>query len=135
MSKLHHWSQATGRMDADNNLLVRDKFGLPVHCLVVRWLVFDLLMYREQRITVPQNRVVPPAGKPQASNLRPQRGICIYRRCISRELSRSLGYAPNSKVGERKSKHFSLLFNYIFTYILVVVNNYVCVNVVILITN
>ena len=108
MSQLHHWSQATGRMDADNNLLVRDKFGLPVLCLVVRWLVVDLLMYREQRTTVPQNRVVAPAGKPQDSNLQPQRGICIYRRCISRVLSRSLGYAPNSKVSERKSKHFSL---------------------------
>lgn len=115
-------------MGADHTLLVRDKFSLPLHCLVVRWLV-------EQRTTVRQNGVVPPAGKPYGSNSRPQRGIFIYRRCIYRVLSRSLGYAPNSKVSDRKSKHFSLQFNYIFTHILLIVNNYVCVNVVILITN
>jgi len=61
------------------------------------------------------------------------RGICIYRRCISRVLSISLGYAPISKVSERKSKHFSLLFNYILH--ISRSKNYVCVNVVILITN
>ena len=66
-SKLHHWSQETDRMGADRNLLVRDKFSLPVYCLVVRWLVVDLLMYREQRMTVPQNGIVPPAGKPQGT--------------------------------------------------------------------
>lgn len=42
-------------MGADHKLLVRDKFSLPVHCLVVRWLI-------EQRTTAPQNGLYPLQG-------------------------------------------------------------------------
>ena len=49
-SKLHHWSQATDRMGAAHNQLVCDKFSVPAHCIVVRWLVVvDLLQSSGKR--------------------------------------------------------------------------------------
>lgn len=74
-SNLYHWSQATDRLSAKHNQLVCNKFGLPVHRNVARWLVVDLLMYIEQHMTVLQNGVVAPARKSQGTNWRPQRRL------------------------------------------------------------
>lgn len=94
-SNLYHWSQATDRLGANHNQLVCNKFGLPVHRNVARWLVVDLLMYIQQHMTVPQNGVVAPARKSQDTNWRPQRRLWVSEKCISSV--RSLGYAPDLK--------------------------------------
>ena len=59
--------QATEQMGADHNLLVRDKFSVPVHCIVAHFLVVGLRMYRKERMTFFQNGVGHPSGKPQGT--------------------------------------------------------------------